>query len=145
MPEPIYSAALANELCQGDVFIDVEIRETLAGVTRTSTRVVVLLSHDCEIDKRAETLLGCVARPISDVSAGDAGNIQAGRVVNAMHLPAVGALPESFIDFRFIYRLERGMIDRLAEQGNRVASMTENGRTALVAMMFRYFARRLPE
>ena len=140
----MFRPALADALCQGDVFLQIPITERTAAITREATPDVVLLSHDCDVDKLDAVLLVCEARPLTMLPGGIAGDIRRGRVKNAMHIPAVDRLPESFLDFRFIHRVARTLIDQANADGRRAASMTDDGRAALVTYLFRFFARRLP-
>jgi hypothetical protein len=140
----MFRPALADALCQGDVFLRIPVSERTGEVTRDATPNVILLSHDCDIDKRDAVLLVCEARPITTLPGGIAGDIRRGRVKNAMHVPAVNSLPESFLDFRFIHRVARTLIDQAHAEARRAASMSEDGRAALLTYLYRFFARRLP-
>ena len=145
MPDQLFADLPRDELSQGDLFDDIPHAELL-GDRRIDGRFwLVVLSHDCEIDKPATTIVLCVrARILTDLDAGRAGDLRAGRVLNAMHLPAVSSFPEGYVDFRFIYRVPKIDLEHAIADGQRVASMSDDGRTALVTYLFRYFARQGP-
>lgn len=146
MPDPIFAPTLRDLLSQGDLVSRVTVVEYREGQPISGEYDVVVLMHDCEIDKPGNHILLCVrARQVADLAPGQIGDVRRGRVNNAMHLPAVRNSPESFIDFRMIYRVPRREIDRGLREGRRVASMTEDGRTAMITYLYKYFARRMPD
>jgi hypothetical protein len=56
-------------------------------------------------------------------------------------LPEVAGIGEGFLDFRYIHRVTKQEIEAALAAGRRVASMTDDGRTALLAYLYRFFSR----
>jgi hypothetical protein len=141
----MFLSSLSPEISQGDVFEDVEVLEVLGGREESYKGAVVLLSHDCEFDKPNQAYV-LVARvlPLAEVHRSQWDQIRRGSALNAVYLPGVGERPESFINLRFIHRLPKDCLREAALLGRRVASMTPDGRAALVAYLYRFFARKLP-
>lgn len=139
----IYAETPWPSLSQGDLFSGITIREYLGDTTKTYPGVtVVLLSHDCEIDKPATKALLCAqTRSLAKQSPTHADTIRRGGSFNAMYLPAIGNTPESYIDFRLTHRVHREIFDLAVEQGTRVTSMTQDGRDILMVFWLRYFTR----
>jgi hypothetical protein len=140
----VFAPALATSLSQGDLFLGLYVPDLPSTAPATRRLDGIVLSHDCEIDKNQEALLIARFRPIIEISLSDSGNLRAGKVINAMHLPGTSQSPEGLIDFRFTFRIERSQLDRAMQAGGRVASMTPDGQSALQAYLFRFFARALP-
>lgn len=145
VPDPIFSTALPAELCQGDVFTEITIHDGVQGVLHPVACHVVVLTNDCDIDKPDTKVLTVVrVRSLSDVNAGLAGNIQRGRVEAAWALPAQERLPLSFVDFRFIERVLREELYDAMRANRRVASMTEEGRAAMIGRLHAFLGRKNP-
>lgn len=141
----MFAPSLTTELSQGDIVDDIEITEAFSTPPSSLERVVVV-TNDCDIDKRSQDIL-LVARvwPIDRVeeqNKGLAGSIRKGRVAAAMLLGPHPDLPESFVDFRFLFRVPRDACMEAMNRGRRLASMSEDGRLAVLARLYSYFARR---
>lgn len=129
----------------GDVFQ----RLPVADRTPTELRILdidaVVLSHECQIAKPNSDFVLCAAiRPSDAVVAGTWGHIRSGRVRHALHFPGYGAIGEGFVDFRRTYRVHGDFIDAANQDGRRLASMTDEAREALAAVLFRFVIRHLP-
>jgi hypothetical protein len=145
MQNDIFLPAPAQSLCQGDIFESVRVTDPAAvspDEPELSTRVV-LLTNDCDIDKKSHRSLAVIR--LTDISvletanAGLVGDIRADRSPAAWHIPAAGSLPESFVDFRFIYRVRKTELVALTDR--RLLSMTEPGRKILGIRVHTYFRR----
>lgn len=136
---------LRDEISQGDIFDAVPVAEQGVLPDGTTLCSVVLLSHDCEFDKPSVSHV-LVARTYPLTAAGRPlwGDIRAGRALNTMFLDGVEDREEGFVNFRYIHRIPKVELLEAASGGRRVASMSDDGRAALLAYMFRFFARRLP-
>ncbi len=143
----IFADAPGDQLDQGDVFAEIEVSDHDGRGAGRANKTVMLLSHGCEIDKPdLPTLLCALVGDIRSINVSRAGDLRAGRVINAMHLPAeVSGLPEGYVDFRSIYRVPRSIIQASIASGRRLVCMTELGRNALGAFLYRFFTRRLPQ
>lgn len=141
----MFQPGLRPEISQGDVFETLHAREVIGGKDEDYVGSAVLLSHDCEFDKpdHAYTL---VARVIPIIGAPEPrwDAIRRGRTLNAIHLPAVGTAVESFIDLRYIHRLPKDDLRAAVAANGRVASMTDDGRAAIIAYLYRFFTRTFP-
>ena len=133
---------LRAALSQGDVFKDIRINEIVGGVDGAVS--VVLLSHDCEFEKKVEHALVVRVFSADAVQAGIWGDIRRGRVLNDVYLPKVGNRPEGFVNFRYIQRVPKADLITASDAGRRVLSMTDDGRQALVAYLYRFLTRSLP-
>ena len=142
MPSPVYQQQPRPVLSQGDIIRGVFVADVVAGEVVERRTDVVVLSHDCEIQKPGSEFVLCACtRPISSLDQGRAGHVRAGRVLNAMHLPEVGPFVESLVDFRMTYRISRPVLEEAVARNGRVTSMSDDGRAALIAHIYRYFAR----
>lgn len=141
----MFLPALRGEISQGDIFEGVDIAEVLDGREDGYQGSVILLSHDCEFDKpNVDYVLVARVLPLDSTSSAAWGAIRTGQALNAIHLPGVGHHPERFINLRFIHRLPKAVLIEAGVVGRRSISMSDDGRAALVAYIFRFFARQLP-
>jgi hypothetical protein len=132
-------------LSQGDVFTRIRVAEVVDEEVQEHVVDLVVLSHECEIAKPGNSIVLCARiRTITSLDPANVGNVRSGRVLNAMHIPAVGSIAEGFVDFRWIHRIPKEALLRAMQQGDRVGSMLDDGRLALVTHVYRYFARKLP-
>lgn len=138
----MFLADLRDELSQGDVFRTLPVVDRRPNGTRERDVSAVVLSHDCEIDKPESRFVLVVGIQPGDRIAPDRlGLVRAGRIRSAMHFPGSGPLAEGFIDFRRLYRVHRDFVDNAMTAGERVASMTDEARDALIAFTMRFFSR----
>jgi hypothetical protein len=142
----MYSEALREQVSQGDLFREVAFaRVSVTGdetSVTTSRRRAILLTYDCEFDKpRVKSVLIACVRSLSDISKDTQGNIRAGRLRSALYLPAHPPdLPESFVDLYQIVAIDKTEIQRLANEGQRLASLSDEGRLALQDRIHRFFS-----
>jgi len=142
VPDPFYLPEVRPSLSQGDLIEELDIQEILGGEPNSSTHTVIVLSHDCEIDKPNNSIvLVARTREIGEIDSANQGNVRSGRVVNTMHLPAVDSMPESFVDFRFIHRVLKAELERGISENRRVASISDDAQAALQAFLHRFFSR----
>lgn len=139
----LYAHSPWDVLSQGDVLSDMEITETLGARSRTYSYTVIVLSHGCEIDKREANVAICArVKPVSgERSARYAEALRDGNVAHAMYLPESSTLPESYVDFRGIYRVALDDARRAIAEGRRCLSLSEAGQLALQGFVYRFFAR----
>lgn len=132
-----------QQLSQGDIFTDVNLLDSARPQLPTRTFNVIILSHTCDILKpKNSVVLVCAIRPISEVSPGNAGHIKKNRLYNTMYVEPVGNLRESFVDFRYTYRLDKRFLGDCANKGQKIASLNDDGQLALVYFFQRFLSRR---
>lgn len=141
----MFADKLRDQVSQGDIFEGIDVSETLGGREDPFLGPVVLLSHDCEFDKQNQ-YSALVARVylLDHAPSGARAPIRSGQALNAVYLPAVGPRPESYVDLRYVHRVTKLSLNEAAAAGRRRASMTDEGRDALLGYLFRFFARRRP-
>ena len=135
----MFRPALRAQLSQGDVFRGITIHDR-AGPPRSAT--VGVLSHDCEIDKpgeRSRYLLVVEIRSPADAGMSNWGNIRSNEAWNALYIPAGPNIPEGYADLGRIHRIEKAALEQAMTNGHRIASMTDDGREALVYALTSFF------
>lgn len=140
----MFSQAVRPEISQGDVFTGMDVFEVLGGREERYEGALILLSHDCEFDKQHEFALVARVLPLDSAPRSSWPQIRRGEALNAIHLPGVGDQPESFVNLRYIHRFPKGDLRQADLAGRRVASMTDDGRSAFVGYVYRFLARELP-
>jgi hypothetical protein len=142
MPEPLFLPTLAPEISQGDVFERVMIVDPLEGPQPRVARVV-LLTNDCDIEKKSHRIVHVVElrelASLTGPAASIAGDIRKDRVPSALLVEARVPLPDSFVDFRTITRLPQTAIAEAHDR--RILSMSGDGRVALFHRLYTYFRR----
>jgi hypothetical protein len=110
----------------------------LVPATCQVTRAMVL-TYDCEIDKDKKHRTVVLIRPIpSSMPETDRSTIGENRKYAFFYLPAGGdQLPESYVDFRRICTVSPQCVDSAV----RLASLTREGRQAMVLQFFRFLTR----
>jgi hypothetical protein len=140
----MYLPGLREEVSQGDVFL---------GVPFTVTRIVngqphattlhapgIVLSHDCEYDKRYPFALVALVRPLEQVQESSRDNVRKLKTLNTFYLREFAlSLPESFVDLRHIDPIEKRVLQQLADNGQRLASLTDDARAALQRQVAIFF------
>ena len=131
----MYLPQLRGEVSQGDIFDSLPTVYIQGVGLRPKMRSMraILLTHDCEYDKpKTTTVLIAEVWPLTDVDPGSRGYIVQNRVLAAFFLEAFAdVLPESYVDFRSISRLEKGIVEAQSTEGKRLASLTVEARLAL--------------
>lgn len=116
-------------------------RVQIIGLGRLQPAIV--LSHDCELDKKRETprvILAAVS-PISSVAAAaQAVILQQGHRAY-MPLPDIPGMGTCMVNFRAVVALDRALVEKSA----RIASMTEETKKRLQAQLVEFFLRLRPE
>lgn len=141
----MYVSAPPTVLCQGDIFTGLQLVDAAAPAAPARAYNVVVLSHACEIAKPSNSVvLVCGIRPLEGVDVGNQGHIRKNRVRNAMYLEPVGSLKESFVDFRFVFRVAKAFLEEAIRRGLRVASMNEEAQLALATFFYRFLVRDIP-
>jgi hypothetical protein len=100
---------------------------------------VVIVSHDCDIDK-ADTVLTAAIVQDAATPVGILGDIKAGRVWHALYL--AGCEVPGWANWRMIRYVEKAALDRIPHR--RVQSMTPIGRAVLAGSVFQYLTRLKP-
>jgi hypothetical protein len=108
-------------------------------------RLGIVLDHGCELDEQADPQMVHVAvvRELSRVPEVHRESIRSYDQKRTFFLPASDALREDhYVDFRFVTTVRRALLDSF----ERVASLSEDGRTALKGQLVRFWTRkRLPD
>jgi hypothetical protein len=142
----MYVETLPTVISQGDIFTRIALLDSATALTNPRFYDVIVFSHTCEIAKPSNTVvLVCGIRPLREVlDRGQQGHIQRNRVYNSMYLSPVGPLGESFVDFRFVFRVQKALLDEAMRQGLRIASLNEESRLALFTYLYRFLLRKVP-
>lgn len=158
----MYEPRARSEVSQGDVFSEVPINYTLLDLDghlatdddgntlppQIRMCKAIILNRDCDYDKSAWVIVAEV-RSLEEIAPGHRGNVRKYRALNTFYLEAVdGVIDESYVDFRRIDRINKAIVENLAAQGNRMLSLTDDGRDALrtqIAMFFGLTAEELSE
>jgi len=119
------------------------IRENLVGTEKVyAGTAVIVLSHGCDIDKKDTNAILCAqTRPLAKQKPQFADAIRRGDVINAMYLPQIGILAESYVDFRLTHRVSKVELEKAMHSGRRIASLSADGQMALHVYLFRFFTR----
>lgn len=142
----MYSPELRPQLSQGDLFTQIYLVDSARPTVPPQNRDVLVLSHTCEILKPLNSIiLVCAIRPLEDTASETQGNIRRGRVKNAMYLESIGTLPESFIDFRYIFRVDKTILEQYMYKSQRIASLDNEAQRALATFFYRFLVRDIPE
>jgi hypothetical protein len=148
---PLYRPTPRASLSQGDILREIRCAELTEPEGRIF-KTMVVLSHGCEIDKKDNT--ACIMAKVKSL-ADDRPHFQdavrAGHVANLMHLPEHPALPEGYVDLRFMYRVTFKQIgattfgadgERLLVPGdNRILSLSKEGQEVLQGSIAQFFLR----
>lgn len=131
----MYLAELRGEVSQGDIF-DSLPTVYIQGVglkPKVQNKRSTMLIYDCEYDKpRTTTVIIAEVWPLSDADPGSRGYIRQNRVFGAFYLePYLDIIPESYVDFRTISRLEKSILEAQKQTGRRLVSLTDDSRLAL--------------
>jgi hypothetical protein len=100
----------------------------------------MLLTHGCEIDKDKKHRLVALIRPMSkDWNEENRTVVKEGRDFSLFYLPpGEGQLAESYVDFRRICTVAPRWVDST----NRLASLSEEARKAMLFQLFRFLLAR---
>ena len=130
------------DLSQGDICDGVAVCIPDGGQCAARQARVIVLSHDCELDKpneRGQFALAAEVRRADEIPKGTWLNIVAGNGWNALYLPGGAAFGDAFIDFGRIHRVQRAALDGAVTYGRRLASLTDSAREAVVYALTSYF------
>jgi hypothetical protein len=78
-------------------------------------------------------------RSPAEAGASNWGNIRSNDAWNAMYVPPGPNLSEGYADLGRVYRVEKAVLEQAMENGQRLASMTDDGREALVYALTSFF------
>lgn len=133
---------IRQEISQGDVFEGIEV--TLTARPASNGFPVMLLTNDCDIDRIKEFAFLLAARvvPYAGIDRGTVGNIRNRTTTKAMPLEGHERFGDYFIDFREIHRIPREAFIAANGDGRRVASMSDEGRLAVIGWLHEHLARR---
>lgn len=100
----------------------------------------VLLTYDCEYDK-ASTRFVVVAQVfrLEDVPADRQGNVRKNKVFSTFYLNAAELFEESFVDFRYMGRLDKAIVAAQAQAGKRLISLNDEAQLALQEQLSAFF------
>lgn len=129
------SPQLCERLSQGDIFRpgwDADDEDEEAGI--------IVLSHNCEIDKSTGVVVASYILQ-QDTDRGLWGDLVRNRVARGWIVPDTSA--PGWVNFRTVRALP---IEALtARLGNRLHSMTPDGRDVLIIKFFQFLRRHLPD
>jgi hypothetical protein len=107
-------------------------------VATCKRRIALLLTPDCEIDKKNRRWVVCPIKPVAELSGTYQDTIKKNRVVSALFLPGYrDEFPDGYADFNQITTLEPAFI----REAERVISLSDIGRIALYKQYIRWFTR----
>jgi hypothetical protein len=107
-------------------------------VAHCKRRLALVLTYDCELDKRGRRWLICPLLPLSVLPGAAQGSVRKNRVLAALFLPAYrDKLPDSYADFNQITTVEPDII----RAATRELSLSDLGRVALYNQFIRWFTR----
>lgn len=93
----------------------------------------ILLTYDCEIDKDQRHRAVAMVRTIASIAEADRPGVRGNQSLRFFHLPPVGEMPESYVDFRRVSTIGPELL--LPEQ--RIASLAT---TSVIALRSQYVA-----
>lgn len=141
----MFLPSLREGLSQGDVIDRVTVLEPVGKGSGSHTARVVVLSHDCEMvkpdEERARYVLVVEMRTPADAGPSNWGHIKAGRVWNALYIPAGSGVPEGYVDLGRVHRVAKAALETACADGRRLASMDDDGREALIYALASYLLR----
>jgi hypothetical protein len=144
----MYVAQARQQLSQGDILSQVALIDSAAPAAPAVNRNIIVLSHNCEIDKQSnEIVIVAALFPLENAerhTRGISGDIKRGRVYNTMFLMSYGAMSESYVDFRYIYRVNKSYLNECIVQGLRIVSLDTLSKDALCIFFERYLFRKTP-
>jgi hypothetical protein len=123
------------KISQGDIIDDIPVFDHHGKWTIKRQARVVILSHDCEMDKpndRARYVLVAELRGPGDAGSGNWGNIKAGKGWNTLYVPADPPIGDGYVDFGRVHRVTQTALREAMDEGKRLASMTDDAREAIV-------------
>lgn len=119
--------------------LDEYVENVNATVTMTNARAM-LVSHDCEIDAEDHRyFLFVMLRALARLPDAHQALVRGNQDYRLFHVPAHGALPESYADFRRLTTAGPAFIAAT----RRMASLSDVGRAAMCAHMISFFTRRM--
>lgn len=140
----MYLQQLRSILSQGDIFAQIDLIDSASPKSPLQPYDVIVLSHTCEIAKPSNSVvLVCVIKSLSQIDSGQRGNVQRNRVFNAMYLESTGTLPESFIDFRYTFRVNKESLEEAVRRDLKIASLNDKAQLALAAFFYRFLIRKI--
>jgi hypothetical protein len=130
-------STLREKLSQGDILDGVTVWDAVGEGVQPRVARVVILSHDCEMDKPSERgryVLVVEWRSPADAGSGNWGNIVQGRGWNALYVPGEQScgVDDGYVDFGRVHRVRQASLKDAMEQGRRLASIEDDGQEALV-------------
>lgn len=138
----MYLPEARRKISQGDIFSKVSLPDSANPEAPKKEYTLVVLSHACDIDKPTQmVVLVCAARSFSELMPGQGGDIKKGRVRNAMYIKAAGGLEESFIDFRYTFRIHKDLLKQAVDNNLKIVSLTDKAQRALAQYFYRFLAR----
>ena len=141
----MYLRELRNQLSQGDIFAGIELLDSATPSSPLKTHNVIVISHTCEILKPSNSIvLVCAIRSLSDIESSNRGHIKNNRIYNAMYLSAIADLSESFVDFRYTFRINKLSLEEYIHQGRKIASLNDEAQLALTTFFYRFLIRPVP-
>ncbi len=98
----------------------------------------MVITPDCEIDKKIAYWHICPVVPLSKLKGSVQGDVKRNRVYSRFFLPQYqDVLPDSFVDFNHLSTIKADFV----QTGRRVLSLSDLGRHGLYAQFVRWLTR----
>jgi hypothetical protein len=142
MPTEFYLPTQRTQVSQGDIFSNIPVAKVKFPEAIPVLKEIegLLLTHDCEFDKPSSLYVMLTEiRPLNELNTTSQGNVKNYKTLNTFYLPPTDTMPESYIDFRRTYQVDKAFLfDRLAKS-LRLKSVTDGTRTALQRQIAIFF------
>ena len=142
LDKPLLALAKETETilrCSGEPFPHFDDKNGQQIVASCKRQRAILLSHDCEIDKKhVKGWLTCPVVPLVSLAPENRDRVKRNRIYAMLYLPRYrDVVHESFVDFNQITTLDAGYI----KTATRLVSLSDMGRRALYAQFIRWLTR----
>ncbi len=139
----MYLNEIRGEVSQGDVFDSLP----LAYVTQESAYQVhsenaraIILTYDCGYDKPSTRFVMVTGVfPLTGVPADRQGNIRRNKIFSTFYLSANTRFDESYVDFRYMGRLDKRLVADQAQANTRLISLDDEAQLALQEQLSAFF------
>ena len=139
----MYLNEIRGEVSQGDVFDSLPLayvsQESAHQVLSENARAIVL-TYDCEYDKPSTRFVMIAGVfPLAGVPTDRQGNIRRNRIFSTFYLSASTRFDESYVDFRYMGRLDKRLVAAQAQAGTRLLSLDDEAQLALQEQLSAFF------
>lgn len=142
MPIEFYLPVHRPQISQGDIFANIPVARVKFPEAIPILKEIdgLLLTHDCEFDKPLSSYVMITEiRTLDELNPTSRGNVRNLKTLNTFYLPSTDTVPESYLDFRRTYQVDKAFLfDRLSKS-LRLRSLTDEARTALQRQIAIFF------